>query len=183
MMRSTLTSYLRAALLLCATCPALALAEPPTGRVTCAITENGQTASGVISVQKDGKEIATTSCGRELSVPVGSYVVALRLDGTFDGPEHRQNIEVKPGAAPQKLSADFATGILEVRITSGGRRAAGMAVIKRNGQQLGTLGSGVTAHLSAGTYRILVRYRNHEKDLGEVTITGNQRLSLDAAFE
>ena len=182
MSRSTLTSYLHIAMALCATCPSLAFAEPPTGHVTCAITENGQTASGVISIQKDGNEIATTSCGRDLPVPVGNYVAALRLDGTFDGPEQRQNIEVKAGGS-QKLSADFKTGILEVRITSGGRRAAGMAVIKRNGQQLGTLGSGVSAHVSAGTYRILVRYRSNEKDLGEVTINSNQRLSLDAAFE
>jgi hypothetical protein len=157
------------------------LAEPG-GRVACTITENGQPASGVISIQQDGKEIATGSCGRDLAVPVGNFVAALRLDGAFDGPEKRQNIDVKPGA-PQKLSADFSTGVLEVRIASGGRRAAGMAVIKRNGQQLGTLGSGVTAHVSAGTYRILVRYRSHEKDLGDVTISSGQRLSLDAAFE
>jgi len=62
-----------------------------------------------------------------------------------------------------KLKADFPTATLEVRIASSGRRAAGMAVIKRNGQQLGTLGSGVAAHLSTGTYRILVRYRTQEK--------------------
>jgi hypothetical protein len=58
-----------------------------------------------------------------------------------------------------------------------------MAVIKRNGQQLGTLGSGVAAHVSTGTYRILVRYRSQEKDLGEVTITAGQRASLSAEFE
>jgi hypothetical protein len=178
MSRSTLAYYLDAAVLLIAT-PVLA---EPTGHVVCSITENGQPASGVISIQKDGNEVATTSCGRELAVPVGNYVAALRLDGAFDGPEQRQNVEVKPGGS-HKLSADFATGVLEVRIASGGRRAAGMAVIKRNGQQLGTLGSGVTAHVSAGKYRILVRYRNHEKDLGEVTITNGQRLSLDADFE
>jgi hypothetical protein len=182
MSRSTLTSYLYAALMLSAAPPTLVLAAEPAGHVTCTITENGQPASGVISIQKDGNEIATASCGRELAIPVGKYVAALRLDGTFDGPEQRQNIDVKPGAT-QKLSADFATGVLEVRIASGGRRAAGMAVIKRNGQQLGTLGSGVTAHLSAGTYRILVRYRSHEKDLGDVTIASGQRLSLDATFE
>ena len=179
MSRSTLAYYLHFSVLLLAT---PVFAAEPTGRVVCSITENGQPASGVISIQKDGNEIATTSCGRELAVPVGSYVAALRLDGAFDGPEQRQNIEIKPGAQ-QKLSADFATGVLEVRIASGGRRAAGMAVIKRNGQQLGTLGSGVAAHVSAGKYHIFVRYRSHEKDLGEVTITNGQRLSMDADFE
>jgi len=152
------------------------------GKVTCEITENGETATGVISVQRDGKEIATISCGRELSVPAGDYVAALRLDGAFDGPEQRQNIQVKPGA-PLKLKANFATAVLEVRIASSGRRAAGMAVIKRGGQQLGTLGSGVQAHVSVGTYRVLVRYRAQEKDLGDITLTAGQHLTLDASFE
>jgi hypothetical protein len=181
MSRSTFSYYLHFALAVSALGPAPTRAESA-GKVVCGITENGQPASGVISVQKDGNEIATTSCGRELSVPVGNYVAALRLDGTFDGPEQRQNLEIKAGAT-QKLNADFATGILEVRISSGGRRAAGMAVIKRNGQQLGTLGSGVSAHVSAGNYRILVRYRAQEKDLGDVTISSGQRLSLEASFE
>jgi hypothetical protein len=181
MTRSTLAYYLHFTLIM-SSIPGLARAEA-SGKVVCNITENGQPASGVISVQKDGNEIATASCGgRELSVPVGNYVAALRLDGAFDGPEQRQNIEVKPGGT-NKLSADFATAVLEVRITSGGRRAAGMAVIKRKGQQLGTLGSGVNAHLSAGAYRILVRYRGQEKDLGDVTLASGQRLSLDAAFD
>jgi hypothetical protein len=178
MTRSTLTNYLKLALLLTAT-PALA---DHTGKVVCTIKENGQPASGVVSIQKDGNEVATTSCGRELWVPAGQYVAALRLDGTFDGPEQKQSITVKPGATEQ-LNADFATGLLEVHITNKGRRAAGMAVIKRNGQQLGTLGSGVAAHVSAGTYRILVRYRSNEKDLGDVTITAGQRVSLNAEFE
>lgn len=181
MTRSTLANYLHVSLLTLALIPALAVAQG-TGKVACNITENGQPASGVISVQKDGNEVATTSCGRELSVPVGNYVAALRLDGAFDGPEQRQNLEIKAGST-QRLTADFATAILDVRITSGGRRAAGMAVIKRKGQQLGTLGSGVTAHVSAGTYRILVRYRGQEKDLGDVTLSSGQRLSLDAAFD
>ena len=160
----------------------LARAEA-TGHISCEITENGEMATGVISVQRDGKEIATTACGRELSVPAGDYVAALRLDGAFDGPEQRQNISVKPGGAPLKLKADFKTAVLEVRIKSSGKRAAGMAVIKRNGQQLGTLGSGVQAHVSVGTYRVLVRYRTQEKDLGDITLSAGQHLTLDASFE
>lgn len=179
MTRSTLVYYLLLVGCLSASFPALA---EPMGRVTCLITENGQHASGVVSIQKDGKEIGETACGRDLAVPAGDYTAALRLDGAFDGPEQRKNITVKPGSS-QRVSADFATGILEVNIRSGGRRAAGMAVIKRNGQQLGTLGSGVAAHLSTGTYRILVRYRTQEKDLGDVTITAGQRSSLDAEFQ
>ena len=179
MSRSTLTFGWLWALLLGATTPASA---EPLGHVICEITENGESATGVISVQRDGKEIATTSCGRELAVPAGEYVAALRLDGAFDGPEQKQTIQVKPGAA-LKLKADFATAVLEVRIASSGRRAAGMAVIKRKGQQLGTLGSGVQAHVSVGTHRVLVRYRTQEKDLGDITLTAGQHLTLDASFE
>lgn len=153
------------------------------GHVLCEISENGEMATGVVSVQRDGKEIATTACGHELSVPAGDYVAALRLDGAFDGPEQRQNLHITAGAPTVKLKADFATAVLEVRIASSGRRAAGMAVIKRRGQQLGTLGSGVQAHVSAGTYRVLVRYRTQEKDLGDITLTAGQHLTLDASFE
>lgn len=153
------------------------------GRVSCTVSENGQPASGVISIQRDGNEVSTASCnGKEFSVPAGNYTAALRLDGAFDGPEQKQPLSVQAGAA-NKLTADFATGTLEVHIASQGKRAAGMAIIKRAGQQLGTLGSGVLAHLSAGKYHVLVRYRTQEKDLGDITLTGGQHVSLDANFE
>jgi hypothetical protein len=165
----------------------LALAAPaalaePNGKVLCEITENGLAASGVISIQANGKEVATGSCGRELSVPPGDYTAALRLDGALDGPEQRQPLHVTPGELLHP-HADFQTGTVEVRIASQGRRAAGMAIIKRKGQQLGTLGSGVAAHLTSGVYRILVRYRAQEKDLGDVTLAPGQQVVLDAAFE
>lgn len=165
----------------------LALAAPdalaePSGKVLCEITENGLAASGVISVQVGGKEVATGACGRELSLPPGDYTAALRLDGALDGPEQRQPLHVQPGELLHPR-ADFATGTIEVRIASQGRRAAGMAIIKRNGQQLGTLGSGVAAHLTSGKYHIFVRYRAQEKDLGEVTLAPGQQVVLDAAFE
>jgi len=157
-------------------------AADPAARVTCEITENGRSASGVVSILEGDKEIATGTCGKELTLPVGEYVAALRLDGALDGPEQRQPLSAKPGAV-LKLKADFATGTIEVRIASSGRRAAGMAIIKRKGQQLGTLGSGVAAHLSTGTYRVLVRYRSQEKDLGDVTLEAGQQRTLDAVFE
>jgi hypothetical protein len=152
------------------------------GKLLCEITENGLAASGVVSVQVGGKEIASASCGRELSLPPGEYVAALRLDGALDGPEQRQPLSVKPGELSHPR-ADFTTGTIEVRIASQGRRAAGMAIIKRKNQQLGTLGSGVAAHLTSGVYHIVVRYRAHEKDLGDVTLAPGQQVVLDAAFE
>jgi hypothetical protein len=158
------------------------VAADGSGRVSCAISENGQPASGVVSIQRDGAEVSTGSCGKEFNVPPGTYTASLRLDGALDGPEQKQTVVVEAGAL-SKLKADFATGTLEVRIVSLGKRAAGIAIIKRGGQQLGTLGSGVAAHVTAGTYRVIVRYRTQEKDLGDVTIASGQRVTLDAAFE
>lgn len=160
----------------------IADAEAGRGRVICEITENGESASGTVSIQRDGQEVAAGSCGKELAVDAGSYTAVVRLDGALDGPSQSKPLAV---AANGKASvkADFATGTLEVRIASQGKRAAGMAVIKKNGAQIGTLGSGVAAHLSAGTYQVVARYRTAEKSLGDVTISGGQRLTLDASFE
>jgi hypothetical protein len=168
-------------------CACLSLALAPaaadgSGRVSCSITENGQPASGVVSLQRNDQEISSASCGKEFGVAPGTYTAALRLDGAFDGPERKQTIVVEAGAA-SKLTANFETGTLEIRIANLGKRAAGMAIIKRAGQQLGTLGSGVAAHLSVGTYRVIVRYRSQEKDLGDVNIAPGQHVTLDAAFE
>lgn len=153
--------------------------------MACEITENGHEATGVVSISKGDKEIASASCGREVTVPAGEYVAALRLDGALDGPEQRQSLSVSPktGGSVIKLKADFGTATLEVKIASSGRRAAGMTIIKRDGQQLGTLGSGVQAHLSAGTYHLLVRYRTQEKDLGEIALKAGEQRVLDAVFE
>src|ERR1700759_1024635 len=76
------------------------------GKVLCEITENGVAASGVISVQLNGKEIATGSCGRELSLAAGKYTAALRLDGALDGPEQRQPLSIKVGELTRP-HADF----------------------------------------------------------------------------
>jgi hypothetical protein len=180
MLRST-RSWACVVGVVCALAHAVAGADA-SGRVSCEILENGVPASGVVSLQQGDREVANATCGKEFSVPAGDYTAALRLDGAFDGPERRQPLHVEAGALA-KLSADFATGTLEVRIASLGKRAAGMAIIKRGGQQLGTLGSGVSAHLSAGTYHVIVRYRAQEKDLGDVNIAGGKHVTLDAAFE
>jgi hypothetical protein len=161
---------------------AVASADGASGSVSCEIRENGEAASGVISLQKDGKELASGSCGKELSVAAGTYDAVLRLDGALDGPEQHQPLTVKKSSKAE-LKADFATGTLEVKIASQGKRAAGMAVIKRDGKQIGTLGSGVSAHLSAGTYEVVARYRTQQKAFSQVQVTRGQAITLDAAFE
>jgi hypothetical protein len=157
-------------------------AEAGRGRVICEITENGESASGTVSLQRDGQEVVAGTCGKELSVDAGSYTALVRLDGALDGPSQQKSVAM-PANGKVSVKIDFATGTLEVRIASQGKRAAGMAVIKRSGAQIGTLGSGVAAHLSAGTYQVVARYRAQEKSLGDVTVVAGQRLTLDASFE
>ena len=171
------------ALLLCAGALAIpAFAEEGAGTVTCTIKENGESASGVVSVLRDGTEIANATCGKDLSVPAGTYTTVLQLDGALDSPSQSQPLTVKKGQKAE-LKADFATGVLEVRIASQGKRAAGMAIIKRDGQQIGTLGSGVAAHLSAGKYEVVARYRSQEKAWADVMIEATKHVTLEAAFE
>ena len=151
------------------------------GRVACRITENGGAASGTISVRRDGQEVSAGTCGAPVALPAGSYEVVLGLDGAIDRPEKTVAVTVAPGATAT-ASADFQTAILEVRIEAGGRRAAGMATIFRNGERVGTLGSGVSGHLSAGTYDIVAKYRSSEQRFDAVTLAPAERRALSASF-
>jgi hypothetical protein len=150
--------------------------------VVCEIKENGQPASGMVVVLKGEEEVGRGSCGKPLAVPPGDYTAVLSLDGALDGPEQRQPCSA-PAGKPAKLSADFATGLLEVKISSQGRDTAGMAVIRKDDKQVGTLGSGVAAHLSAGTYQVVARYRTQQKSFDSVQIKKGERTVLDASFE
>lgn len=150
--------------------------------VQCEIRENGEAASGTMVVLDGaGQEVAEGTCGKPLSLPPGSYTAVLRLDGAIDGPEQRQPLTVGKDA-PKPLKADFATGTLEVKVTSESKAAAGMAIIRKDGKQIGTLGSGVPAHLSAGTYDIEVRHRASSKTLSAVVIAKGDKKSLEVSF-
>lgn len=167
--------------------PALLLAAVPVlaadgASVSCEILENGKPASGTIAVLNGETEVARGSCGKPLSVPAGEYTALLGLDGALDGPEQRRPVSVQPGK-PAKVTVDFPTGLLEVRIRSQGRDTAGMAVIRKDGRQIGTLGSGVAAHLSTGTYEVVARYRTQQKPYDQVQIKAGERTVLDASFE
>jgi len=161
--------------------PTAAAQQQRHGQLDCRVTENGGVASGTMTVRDGDREVATGSCGSAVTVPPGSYRVTLRLDGALDQPERTVTTRVRGGAS-ETATADFATGILEVRITANGRRAAGMATIFRNGDRIGTLGSGVAGHLSAGTYDVVVRYRAEERRFDGVSIARGQRRALSAAF-
>ena len=152
------------------------------GKISCSITENGESASGTLIVLKGDEEVHNGACSSGCSLPAGEYTAVLGLDGALDGPEHRPSLTVGAGATAS-VDRDFSTGLLKVRIESAGRRAAGMAIIRRDGRQIGTLGSGVAAHLSAGTYDIVARYRTQQKAFEAVSIEQGQTRVLEANFE
>jgi len=152
------------------------------GKVLCDVTENGEAATGTLTVLSGETEVASGPCGKPLAVAAGEYTALVELDGALDGPKQRQPLSVQAGKLAA-LKAEFATGLLEVRIKSQGRDTAGMAIIRKDGAQIGTLGSGVAAHLSAGRYEVVARYRSQQKAFDEVIITSGQRTTLDAAFE
>jgi hypothetical protein len=152
------------------------------GKVTCKILENGEAASGTVSIRKEGAEVAHGGCAQPLSVPAGSYTAVISLDGALDAPELSQPVTVKAGALAE-VKADFSTGILQVFIDAEGKQAAGMAVIRSGGRQVGTLGSGVAAHLSTGTYEVVARYRTEKKSFDNVVIERGKRVVLNASFK
>ncbi len=159
-----------------------AIAEPPgVGKVDCQILENGGSATGTVSLQKDGREVVKASCSGSMSVEAGSYSAVVSLDGVLNGAEQRHAITVQAGKAT-RVVADFPTGFLQVNILSKGKKAAGMAVIRKDSRQIGTLGSGVSAHLSVGTYRVVARYRSQEKLFENVVIEAGKSVVLEASF-
>jgi hypothetical protein len=155
------------------------LASANGGKVSCEILENGRPATGTIVLLAGDNEVADAACGKPVAVPSGADTAILRLDGALDGPEQRTALD----AGKPLLRADFATGLLEVRIQSQGRDTAGIAVIRKNGKQIGTLGSGVTAHLSTGSYDVIARYRTRERRFEAVDIQPDRRTALNASFD
>ena len=56
-------------------------------------------------------------------------------------------------------------------------------MIRRDGKQIGTLGSGVRAHLSEGTYQVVARYRSKQQSFEAVKVTRGETRVLEASFE
>ena len=171
--------------LVVATCFLLVSAQAQaiaSGHVRCTISENGEGAQGTLRLSQNGRELARGACGGDaLAIAPGDYVAVVQLDGALDGPEQQKSVTVHAGQTAE-VSAAFATGTLEVRIQNDGRRAAGMALIRRDGTQIGTLGSGVSAHLSAGTYDVIARYRDQEQRFAGVVIKAGEKQVIEVAF-
>ncbi len=158
-----------------ALCWGAGAAQAQTGKIRCSLTENGAPARGTIVVERDGREIGGGSCGSALSVPAGRCKVTVRLDGTLDNPSKSVGIQVSVGKTTP-VSVDFQTGVLEVRIETKGLRGTGIVTVSRGGKRIGTLGSGVAATLSAGSYEIVVRLGGKERRYAVDLRPGQRRL-------
>ena len=155
-------------------------AQAQSGEIRCSVTENAAPARGTVSVTQNGKEVGAGSCGATLSVPAGKCKVTVRLDGTVDNPSQVVDVEVRPGqTAP--VTVDFKTGVLEVRIESKAQSGTGLVTVNRGTERIGTLGSGVAARLSAGTYQVVVRLGDQERRY-EVELRPGQRRLVRAQF-
>lgn len=151
--------------------------------IQCRVEENGARANGTLRLLNGDREVTRRSCdGRPVEVPPGTYRAVLRLDGALDEPEREREVTVEAGKSA-RVEANFATGVLEIRVESGGRRTAGIAHVHREDQRIGTVSSGVSAHLSTGSYNIVVNYRGRERRFEGVALAAGERRVVQAEFE
>lgn len=156
------------------------VAHAQDGQIRCTVTENGAPARGTVEIELDGRRVASGSCGRALSVPAGACKVTVRLEGALDNPARTVNVEVVPERT-SPVTVDFETAMLEVRIDAKGSRGTGLVAVEKGGRRIGTMGSGVPARLSAGTYDVVVRLGGEEKRY-PVDLKPGQRRLVRAEF-
>ncbi len=158
--------------------PAPAPAGP--GQLGCEVTSDGWIGQGLMEVRDSGRVIASGGCGAPLEVPAGRYDVTLTFLDALDRPQQTVPVVVPEGGVA-RATASFATAILEVRITKDGAAAPGITSIVRDGREVGTVGSGVVARLSAGRYELNTRHRLETKT-SVVDLASGQRRAVRAAF-
>jgi len=150
------------------------------GQIQCTVTENGTPSNGSVAVVQNGRQVASGSCKRALSVPAGASKVTLRLDGALDNPAKTVEVVVAAGKTTP-VTANFKTAVLEVRIEAKDQRGTGLVAVEKNGKRIGTLGSGVAARLSAGAYEVVVRLGGAEQRHA-VDLRPGQRRIVRAQF-
>ncbi len=156
-------------------------AQAQSGEIRCSVTENASPARGTIVIAQNGREVGGGSCGgAAISAPVGKCKVTVRLDGTLDNPSKSVDIQVIAGKVTP-VAVDFQTGTLEVRIEAKGQRGTGLVTVNRGSQRIGTLGSGVAARLSAGSYEVVVRLGGEERRY-PIDLRAGQRRMVRAQF-
>ena len=160
--------------------PAAQPAQPRSGSLTCGASENGASARGTFVALRGTERVASGTCGSPVTLPAGTYDVVVTLETALDRPSRTVRAHVPEGGRFH-ATASFATAILEVRFTSSGRNVAGIAVIRREGREIGTLGSSIPARVSAGSYEVTARYRTSTQT-HTVDLAPDQRRALRAAF-
>ena len=159
------------------------------GRISVTVKQNGAVVSSGFEVHRvasptaPGEIVASGRAGLPVRVPAGTYDVVVRLDGAIDRPERWTRSVVVGAGRTVEVEASFETAILEVRATSRGRRAAATIFVRRAGEtvDIATLGAGVRAVVSAGTYDIIVKHRATERSFpGTELLAGRSRtLTVD----
>lgn len=150
------------------------------GSMTCRVEENGVVARASFQLLASGRTVATGDCGQPIDVPAGTYQAVLTLETTVDRPQRSVQLTV-PSGGSARATASFSTSTLEVRFTKDRRAVHGLAEIRRDGRTIATLGSGVSARLSSGSYEIVTRYRTEVRRY-TVTLAPGQRRALRADF-
>lgn len=158
--------------------PVSVAAQP--GQVQCLVTANGAPARGTITISGPGTERTGGTCGAPIRIEAGTWKATIRLDGALDNPSKQVEVKVTPGKAT-RVAVNFETGTLEVQIQAKGGSGTGVVTVNRGSQRIGTLGAGVTAQLSAGTYEVVVRYGGKEKRYA-VKLQAGQRRMVRAQF-
>ena len=110
----------------------------------------------------------------------GTWKATVRLDGALDNPAEQVEVKVASGKTT-RVAVDFQVGRLEVQILARGRSGTGVVTVSRGKERIGTLGAGVTAQLSAGTYEVVVSYGGKEKRYS-VKLQAGQRRMVRAQF-
>lgn len=133
-------------------------APEPTGEgmFSCSVTENGSPAGATVLVRQGSQVVTEGACiGPARTLAAGTYDVTIRLAHLIDAPEQFRRVVVTDGGNAE-VSAAFETARLTVELLHDGQRIPGRATLYRNGYQVGTMGSGVYTHLSAGHYTVRV---------------------------
>lgn len=168
--------------LLCAmmACAPPASADAQPGQVQCVVTANGAPARGSITIVGPGTRRTGGTCASPIRMDAGTWKATVRLDGALDNPAEQVEVKVASGKTT-RVAVDFQVGRLEVQILARGRSGTGVVTVSRGKERIGTLGAGVTAQLSAGTYEVVVSYGGKEKRYS-VKLQAGQRRMVRAQF-
>lgn len=150
------------------------------GLVRCQVTAAGTLAPATVEIRHQGRVIASGTCGERISVPAGDYHATITLERAIDRPQQTVPLTV-PQDGVGTATASFDTSILEVRFTKDRRATFGQAILYRNGQRIGSIGSGLVTHVSSGRITIRARHLTEWRTY-TVDLAPGQRRAIIASF-